>query len=93
MRISDRKQLGRLVEVVKERLKKSSMREIAEVVGYSHGYVCGISNGSIKRVSEGTVLSFCRGLKLDPDYILYGKEPKDAGRDGSSGKSIKAYKT
>lgn len=71
----NREQRNRLVEVVKENLEDSTVRELADQLGCSFGYISDLVNGNIK-VPKSQALLICEGLRVHPYYVLNGRRPK-----------------
>lgn len=78
MKRLDEIQKRRLTEILNKQLHEHSVREIADIVGCSIGSVSEISAGVRKSIPESLALSICKGLDINPYYILEGQEPKYA---------------
>ena len=90
MRKLDRNQSSRLAEIIRELLapesvnrglstvlvKHHSTRSIAEKVGLSFGYIDEIANGTREIIAESNALLICKGLGINPFYILERREPE-----------------
>ena len=76
MRKLTQEQKSRLVCVLNERLNDNTVRGIASLVGCSFGYISEIANGKRRYITENNALFICRGLGINPYYVLKGSEPK-----------------